>query len=136
VRVVLDVNVLISALLSPVGAPARILSAWQRGAFDLIISPLLLAELRRALAYPKLRRRITSAEATVFLDWLARAATMAQDPVDSPVVRSEDPGDDYLLALAAAEDAALVSGDGHLLAFSRELPIYDPTTFLALIGEA
>ena len=134
-RAVLDVNVLISALLSRGGAPARLMLAWQQGAFELIVSPLLLAELERALAYPKLRHAISADEAEALVAWLTRSATLAPDPESPPAVRSVDPGDDYLLALAAAEHAVLVSGDGHLLALAAELPIHAPASFLSLLGE-
>jgi putative PIN family toxin of toxin-antitoxin system len=132
-RAVLDPNVIISALLAPAGTPAAILRAWRTGTFELLASPLLLAELERALAYPKLRRRIHESEAAAVVDWLERSATIVPDP-DEPAPRaSEDPGDDYLIALAAHQRAALVSGDRHLLALASELPIYAPTDFLALI---
>jgi len=45
-RIVLDCNVFVSALLSPRGSPAQILDQWADGDFDVVISPLLLAELR------------------------------------------------------------------------------------------
>ncbi len=129
-RVVLDANIFISALLSRAGAPVRVLLAWQRGEFDVVISPLLIAELRRALAYPKLRRRITADEAERFVEWLARTAILVADPADPPPVRSADPGDDYLLALAASEAGILVSGDDHLLALPADLPVRGPVDFL------
>jgi hypothetical protein len=47
-----------------------------------------------------------------------------------------DPGDDYLIALAAAQNAPLVSGDDHLLSPSGELPIYGPRDFLILLEQA
>ena len=134
-RAVLDVNVLISAVLSPTGTPARLLLAWQAGAFELIVSPALLDELQRALAYPKLRRLIPVAEAEALGAWLADAATLAPDPGDPPPVRSADPGDDYLIALAAAHAAILVSGDGHLLALANAFPVHSPASFLSLLGE-
>jgi predicted nucleic acid-binding protein len=46
-RIVLDCNVFVSTLLSPTGAPAQILDQWANEGFDLIVSPLLLAELER-----------------------------------------------------------------------------------------
>jgi putative PIN family toxin of toxin-antitoxin system len=55
VRAVLDVNVIVSSLLSPQGTPSRIVDAWQDGHFDLLVSPHLMAELQRTLTYPKLR---------------------------------------------------------------------------------
>lgn len=134
-RAVLDVNILISALLSPRGAPAELLRRWLRGDFELIVSPLLLAELRRALAHPKLRRRIPPDDAEQLLDWLERAALLAMDGTDPPAVRSPNPGDDYLLALAAAEAARLVSGDDHLLSLDERLPIVSPRAFLELLAD-
>jgi hypothetical protein len=131
VRAVLDANVLISALLSPDGSPARTLRAWLDGEFELVISPLLLEELRRALGYPKLRTRIEPEEARRFLTVLAEAATVAHDPTDPPTTRSRDPGDDYLIALAERKRAVLVSGDDHLLELAPEIPVVSPTEFLA-----
>jgi uncharacterized protein len=128
---VLDPGVLISAALSPGGAPAQLLLRWQSGEFELVVSPLLLAELRRALAYPKLRERISAADSRELVAWLERTATLAADPDEAPAVRSIDPGDDYLIALASAEKAALVSGDKHLLGLAGELPIFTVAEFLA-----
>jgi putative PIN family toxin of toxin-antitoxin system len=133
VRAVLDANVIISALLLRSGSPAVVLRAWQDGQFELIVSPLLLAEIERALAYPKLRRRISAEEAEAVLDWLRRAATVAPDPPGSPTMQSLDPGDDFLLALAAAEHAVLVSGDDHLVLVAGEAPIHSPASFLSLL---
>jgi uncharacterized protein len=132
-RAVLDPNVIISALLAPAGTPAAIVRAWSPGAFELVASPLLLAELERALAYPKLRNRIHQSEATAIVEWLERSATIVQDPLESAPRASEDPGDDYLIALAAHERAALVSGDRHLLKLAAELPIYAPADFLSVL---
>ena len=136
-RAVLDADVIISALLSRSGSPAVVLRAWQDGQFELIVSPLLLAELERALAHPKLRGRIPAEEADAVVGWLRRAATIAPDPDKPPPVSSRDPGDDYLLALAAAENALLVSGDEHLLALegslAGRLPIHSPAAFLGLL---
>jgi putative PIN family toxin of toxin-antitoxin system len=134
-RAVLDPNVIISALLAPTGTPAAVLRAWSAGAFELIASPLLIAELERALAYPKLRRRIHESEATEVVEWLRRSATMAPDRGEPPPRASEDPGDDYLIVLAAHERAALVSGDRHLLALAAQLPIYAPADFIALLDQ-
>ncbi len=133
-RAVLDPNVIISALLSPEGSSARLLRAWQQGAFECIVSHALLAELGRALAYPKLRTRIPPAEARRFLIWLAGSARNAKDPSDPPPVRSADPGDDYLIALGQNEAAALVSGDHHLLKLAGDVPVFSPAQFFHLLN--
>lgn len=133
-KAVLDANVLISAVLAPAGAPAKVLRLWLDGAYELVVSPRLLAELDRALAYPKLRARVPPHEAGELLELLGRHAEVVPDPRDSPqAVRSSDPGDDYLIALAAAEGAILVSGDAHLLALADELPVLSPAAFLTRI---
>ena len=61
---------------------------------------------------------------------LRRSATVAEDPAGGPPVASPDPGDDYLIALAVNERAALVSGDRHVLSIGGDLPIYAPADFL------
>jgi uncharacterized protein len=132
-RAVLDVNVLISAVISKQGPPARLLGLWQAGAFGLLVSPALLSELERALAYPKLARSIDPADAARFLAWVSRSAQVEPDLNRPGPARSVDPGDDYLLALAFDLKAYLVSGDAHLLALRGTLPIYSPTAFLALV---
>jgi putative PIN family toxin of toxin-antitoxin system len=135
VRAILDTNVLISAILSPRGSPARLLLAWEAGAFELVVSPALLAELARALAYPKLARLIPPTDADAFVAWIARSAVLAADPGTAPSVRSADHGDDYLVALAVAERAVLVSGDRHLIVLADRLPVRIPADFLASLGE-
>jgi putative PIN family toxin of toxin-antitoxin system len=129
VRAVLDANVLIAALLSREGRPAQTIQRWLAGEFELIVSPLLLAELERALAYPKLRARVTETEAAAFIALLGEAAIVVADP-PSPTARSEDPDDDYLLALAESAAALLVSADGHVLALAPELPVKTIAEFL------
>jgi uncharacterized protein len=133
VRAVLDPNILIAALLSPTGAPAQLVGRWLAGEFELVVSETLLAELERALAYPKLRARITPDEATELAALLRRGAVVAPDP-PNPTRRSADPGDDYLLALAENERAVLVSGDQHLLALAGELPVRTARAFLDSLG--
>lgn len=129
-RAVLDANVLISAVLSARGAPSRLLAAWRTGAFELVVSPLLLAEVRRALAYPKLAARIPAADADAYVAWLARTAEVAADPPGPPPVRSDDPDDDYVIALAAQERAVIVSGDVHLTSLADRIPVRSPADFL------
>ena len=131
-RAVLDANVIISGLLSPGAAPARVLVAWREGAFELIVSSQLLAELTRALSYPRLRERVDPQDTKDLLDWLARFATLGDERGHAPV-RSTDSADDYLIALAAGNDALLVSGDKHLLDLADELPILPSARFLALV---
>lgn len=132
-RAVLDPNVLISALLSPSGSPAKLVARWLAGEFELVVSERLLEELRRALAYPKLRTRISEEDGAAFIEMLNRTATHVTDPVAEP--RSRDPGDDHLVALAEASAAVIVTGDDDLLALTGA-PVRSPRAFLAELGTA
>lgn len=134
-RAVLDVNVLVSGALAPSGTPATILRAARDGRFEMIISSLLMAELERTLAYPKLRRRLPPAAAAAFGAWIQTHGSLVEDPADPPPVRSRDAEDDYLLALAAGARAFLVTGDRDLLVLGEDLPILSPAAFLETLRE-
>jgi putative PIN family toxin of toxin-antitoxin system len=135
VRAVVDVNVLISGVLSTKGSPAEILRASRDGQFELVVSELLHAELKRTLAYPKLRKRIAPEKADAFTNWVRDHGTIAEDPASPPPVSSRDPDDDYLLALAIDRRAYLITGDQDLLAPSSDLPILTPAQFAAKLRE-
>ena len=98
-----------------------------------MVSPLLLDELERALGYSKLRDRVTTDETQELLEVLARAGVIVRDPDVPPEVRSPDPDDDYLVALASVSRSVLVSGDGDLLGLSDQIPVYSPAQFLDMI---
>ncbi len=127
-RAVLDVNVLISALLAPTGAPAALLRRWLDGELELVVSEKLLAELDRALGYPKVRSRV-SKEAEAFIELLRPTAILAADPASAARL-SRDPGDDYLLAVARSTAGVLVTGDQDLLAV-KDAPVASPRAFLS-----
>jgi putative PIN family toxin of toxin-antitoxin system len=131
VRAVVDVNVLVSAVLSAKGPSAEILRASRDGQFELITSETLLTEITRALAYPRIRKRIPAEQASAYINWLRGHGTLADDPVGSPPVVSRDPDDDYLLALAIDQRAYLVTGDQDLLVLNAQLPILTPAQFAA-----
>jgi uncharacterized protein len=130
VRVLLDANVLISALLAKTGAPARLLRLCVEGDLELVICPALLLEVEGTLSRKKLRARVDASDVTRFLNELAAVAEVVGDPEASPSLRSADPDDDYLLALAARERVPLISGDAHLLALRDRAPVYSPRDFL------
>lgn len=128
-RAVLDANVLISSLVSPGGTPAKIVARWLAGGFDLVVSPQLLAEVERALTYPRLCARVDSTARDEFGDLLRRSAVLVDDTAAPP--RSADPADDYVVSLAETQRAVLVSGNKHLLDLADSFPIESPREFLA-----
>jgi uncharacterized protein len=136
VRIVFDPGVLIAALLSAKGAPAGLLIAWRRGAFDLVLSPKLLAELGRVLARPKLRRYLSEEDAESYVVLLKRAGVLVEDPPEPPPL-TPDPGDDDLVALARAAGARyLISGDRHLTGLQdADPPVLTPRQMLSMLEE-
>jgi len=108
-RVVLDSNVLISALISAGSPPDLIYQAWREKRFTLVTSEMQLAELRRASRYPKLQKLVSSREFGVLINRLHGALVLDKLP---QIDLSSDPADNYLLAMAAASEAdVLVTGD-------------------------
>jgi len=133
-RAVLDTDVLVSALISPAGSSARLLLALRSGAFELIVSPLLLAELREVLGRDKLRRYLSEAEADAYVELIPSEGIVRADPKPSPGPLSADPDDEYLIDLARdAQADALVTGDAHLLDLRAIIPAMTPAEFLEML---
>ena len=130
-RAVLDSGVLIAGLISASGAPAGLIEAVNEGRFDLVACPMLLAEIRRALSYPKLQRYVTTEDADTFVAWIARVGVVLADPAEIPSV-TRDPDDDYLFALAVEAGAdVVVSGDADVIeASGTPVPASTPRAFL------
>jgi putative PIN family toxin of toxin-antitoxin system len=112
---VADPGVLVSAVISDAGPPARVLDAHLAGRIRLVVSPMLLAELADVLERPKFRPRLTRDQARAYLRALAQDAELWPDPPPAAAALSPDPKDDYLILLARSCGArALVSGDHDL----------------------
>lgn len=109
-RLVLDTNVLISALLAGGSLPAHLMVLWREGWFDLLTSGEQIDELMRVTRYPKIRARLAPALAGRLVNDLRG---LAVELADLPKVTvCDDPYDNYLLAMAAAGAADfLVTGD-------------------------
>jgi hypothetical protein len=118
-RVVLDTNILVSALMIQVGNPAAIYRAWQEGHFTLLTCAEHLDEVRATLRKPAIAERIKPYKAGGLVNEIKKLA----ESVDKlpRVRRSPDPTDDFLLALSEAGRADyLVTGDkGGLLVLEQ-----------------
>lgn len=109
-RVVLDTNILVSALMVQMGDPAAIYRAWQEGYFTLLTCAEHLDELRATLRKPAVAERIKPYKAGSLVNEMKKLAeTIGPLP---RVERSPDPTDDFLLALSEVGKADyLVTGD-------------------------
>jgi hypothetical protein len=110
VRLVIDTNVLISALLTGTSLPAHLITLWREGRFDLLTSADQLDELMRVTRYPRIRERLAPALAGRLINELRDLAIVVENLPQVTVCA--DPYDNYLLAMAAAGAANfLVTGD-------------------------
>ncbi len=138
-RAVLDTNVIVSATLIRGGNEDKIMRAWQRGAFDLVLSPAILEEIGRVFYHEKIlkARWMTEAEIVLLLETLAQRSVLV--PGTMSVRACRVPEDDNFLA-AAVEGRAqyVVSGDKDLLALKRyrRVRIVKPAGFLRVLRQA
>lgn len=133
--VILDTNVLLSALRTDTTPPAKILDAWRAGRFRLATSAEQIREFKRAAGYPRLRGILPRSAVGQVVNQL-RAADLVLSRLrragDSP-----DPGDEFLIAMALAADADfLVTGDKALLSLEKVAAtrIVTPRSFAALLA--
>lgn len=133
-RVVLDTNILVSALLWR-GAPYRCLLAVLAGLADLVVSPPILEELRTVLV-TKFRYRAADADEAIGL--IQAAADVVKISGQFRVI-PDDPDDDKFVETAQAGHAErIVSGDRHLLALGSTagVPVITAREFLDQLGGA
>lgn len=109
-RVVIDTNIIVSALIAPAGKPATIINVWLEGKFMLLTCAAHVDELRSTLQKPRVAELIKPHKAGRLVNQIKR---FADDVGVLPrVERSPDATDDFLLALSEAGKADyLVMGD-------------------------
>lgn len=132
IRVVIDTNVLISALLFG-GNPARLIPLWKTGRIQPIASREMMEEVLRVLAYPKFQLSRKEIEFLLYeeiLPWFE----VIEAPAGSPFIAA-DPSDDIFLWCAESGKADwIISGDDHLLYLKDfNIPIVRARQFLETI---
>ena len=138
-RIVLDTNVLVSAILSPRSASAQIIRLVLDDALNLAVSRDILDEAYRVVRYPKLVRLmkkhgVTPEEVESVIERLSAIAIVTPGGLTLDVIQ-DDPCDNKILACAVEGEADfIISGDRHLNDFKefRGITIVNPSTFLAL----
>ena len=131
-RIVLDTNVLISALAFPGSKPDQILYRIRRGETELFISPFILSELDRVL---REKFRFTKKEADVRVSAIRAIAHVITPRERITLVTANDDDNRILECVAAAQAEFLVTGDKeHLLPLGsyRGAKIVTPAQFLDL----
>jgi putative PIN family toxin of toxin-antitoxin system len=142
-RVVIDTNVWVSAVISPTGPPAKVRDAFLDGLFEALVCDKMIEEVLDVLRRPRIRDKygIPEAEIDEVGRVLGRLSTRATPEPAGYSLR--DPEDDYLLELAVTGEADfIVTGDGDLQgdddlpAFlaGKGIGVVSPREFISLLG--
>ena len=134
-RVVLDTNQHISAIIRPKGHPAQIVHLWRIGLIELAISPFILEEFEIVVHRPRIQQRynLSDADITEYLEVLRTFTVIVSGTVTVDAV-PDDPDDNIIIACAIESEAdAIVSGDQHLLSLGsyHGIPIVKAVDFLS-----
>jgi putative PIN family toxin of toxin-antitoxin system len=131
VRVVLDSNALVSALLFS-GVSSKLVSLWQNGLIAPLLSREILDEYLRVLSYPKFALSEEEIKELIQEEILPFAEVVK--PKRRLRVVRRDPSDNKFLECAVAGKAnVIISGDKDLLSLGRyrQIRIQSPAQFLA-----
>jgi putative PIN family toxin of toxin-antitoxin system len=135
-RVALDTNVLVSALLFG-GRVGMLRDAWQAGRIIPLISKATFAEFRRVLSYPKFK--LSQREIRAILNEEILPYVEAVEIVEQVAGVCRDSHDDMFLAVATSGNAQyLVTGDQDLLVLKNhnKTQIITVAEFLSLVGDS
>ena len=133
VKVVLDTNVLVSALLFG-GLSGRLRTLWRTKRVHPFVSQAIMDEYLRVLAYPKFKLSTSEIEYLLRKEILPWFETIKAPRGKAFVL--QDPSDDkFVWCAEAARVHWIISGDDHLLKLEYpEIPIVTPSRFLDIFG--
>jgi putative PIN family toxin of toxin-antitoxin system len=134
VRIVPDVNVIISAIIAPSGTPGRIYDAWKRRDIQIITSPVIISKTLEVIQRPHIQNTfsLTQADFQNLKSLLEHRTLLTPHLLDLQVVK-QDPEDDTIIIAAVESNAdCIVSGDKHLkeLGSYQNIPILSPLEFV------
>jgi len=134
-RVVLDTNQHISAIIRPNGNPAQIVQLWHIGLIELAISPSILEEFAAVVHHPRIQQKhnLSDNDITEYLEVLRTFAILVSGTITVNAV-PDDPDDNIIIACAIeAEADVIISGDQHLLSLGsyQGIPIVNAADFLS-----
>lgn len=135
-RVVLDTNILISAVIRPKGRVGSILRRLRDGDFAMLYDERILNELTDVFNRPRIRDKYDLAEEDIRTILSLILLRGEAGECNELITVCRDPKDNQFLEVAVVGQAgAIVSGDNDLLALHpfRDIPILSPADFLACV---
>ena len=129
-RVVIDTNVVVSALLFG-SVPGKLIPPWKSGRIRALATKEMIEEYLRVLAYPKFELSEEEINYLLYQEILPYFEIVRTKP--GPMIVEEDPSDDMFIRCAEAGRAnTIISGDQHLLNLKSygKVKILNPSLFL------
>jgi hypothetical protein len=136
-RVVLDANVYISALIRPQGPPGQIIVRFLENSFEIVLSPATVEETVRAFAYPKIRKYIRAGvDPELWFEDVILLAEFVAGDYEVEGVSGDADDDKYVAAAAEGSARLIVTGDPDLRTVKefQGIRIVTPRVFLDLLG--
>ena len=139
IRIVLDTNLFISALLKPGSNPDIILHLVKDEKALLLMSDSICHEISRVLTYPKIRKRLTASDEELknFVQLLGTVAIITPGILNLPPLAADPDDTKYLVCAVEGHADFIISGDHHLtdLVMYRGIRIVTPVDFIRIEKE-
>ena len=136
-RIVLDTNIYVSALISAKGHPAMIVRWWLEGAYDVLLSQPIRDEVLRVTAYERIQKKYANVRENrlEFAALLAEQAVWVQPEMTIDAVEADESDNRYVECAVAGEAGYIITGDDHLLALGEYagIRILTPAAFVVLV---
>ncbi len=138
-KVVIDTNVMVSALLSPKSIPAQILRLWREDIIEVLTNSIIIEEIREVMAYSRIKKKLSLQFSQVheFIELLEIYTVPVKVPAKVKKI-SLDMDDDIFLHVAYYGKAeCIISGDKHLLDVKqyKGIPVLKPAEFILYLSE-
>jgi putative PIN family toxin of toxin-antitoxin system len=138
IRIVLDTNLFVSALLKPGSNPDLILHSVKDEKVLLLMSDSICHEISRVLTYPKIRKRLTASDEELknFMQLLGAVAIITPGTLNLPPLNADPDDTKYLVCAVEGHADFIVSGDHHLtdLVMYRGIPVVTPADFIQILS--
>jgi len=139
IKAVLDTNVIVSGIISPKGAPRKILELAIDGKFKVLSSPSINKEVLMVLCRKSIYSKYNLTEEIInaISDFLYETTILTDETYNLQIIK-EDPQDNIFINCAVEGKANyIVTGDKHLLSLKNysKIEIVSPTRFLQILKE-
>jgi putative PIN family toxin of toxin-antitoxin system len=137
IKAVLDANIFVGSAIRERGVAAAVFDAAKEGKYELVTSPDIRSEIKRALSYPEVKFKSgwTFARINRFIEKLQRESTNTPGILDLQVIQNDTTDDKYIIAAVEAGTDYIVSLDPHLLDLKEYegIQIISPEVFLHIL---